>query len=105
MIVNVNSDQFEEEVIQADELVIADFYSESCIPCKMLTPILYELDAQYEGKIKIVKIKVGTEFELAQRYEIHSTPTVLFFRKGRELESFTGYKDKDSIEEIINSYL
>ena len=105
MIVNVNSDQFEEEVIQADELVIADFYSESCIPCKMLSPVLYELDTHYEGKIKIVKIKVGTEFELAQRYEIHSTPTVLFFRKGRELESFTGYKDKDSMEEIINSYL
>ena len=105
MIVNVNSDQFEEEVIQADELVIADFYSESCIPCKMLTPILYELDAQYEGKIKIVRIKAGTEFELAQRYEIHSTPTVLFFRQGRELESFTGYRDKDSMQEIINSYL
>ena len=104
MIVTINSDQFE-EVMQAEELVIAEFYSESCIPCKMLAPVLYELDAQYEGKIKIVKIKVGTEFELAQRYEIHSTPTVLFFRKGRELESFTGYKDKDSIEEIINSYL
>ena len=105
MIVNVNSDQFEEEAIQANELVIADFYSESCIPCKMLTPILYELDAQYEGKIKIVRIKAGTEFELAQRYEIHSTPTVLFFRQGRELESFTGYRDKDSMQEIINSYL
>ena len=104
MIVTINSDQFEEEVMQADELVI-EFYSESCIPCKMLAPVLYELDAQYEGKIKIVRIKAGTEFELAQRYEIHSTPTVLFFRQGRELESFTGYRDKDSMQEIINSYL
>ena len=71
----------------------------------MLSPMLYELDAQYEGKIKIVKIKVDTEFELAQRFEISSTPTVLFFRNGRKLESLTGYKDKDTWEEIINSYI
>lgn len=105
MIVFVNSDNFEEEVIRSDELVLADFNSESCIPCKMLSPMLYELDAQYEGKIKIVKIKVDTEFELAQRFEISSTPTVLFFRNGRKLESLTGYKDKDTWEEIINSYI
>ena len=105
MIVFVNYENFEEQVIHNEGLILADFYSESCVPCKMLSPILYALDERYEGKIKIVKIKAGTNFELTEKYNVTSTPTVLFLRNGRELERLTGFADTETWEEIINRYL
>lgn len=55
----VSKDNFQSEVLSADTLVLADFYSDSCIPCKRLSPVLFELEKEYEGKLKIAKINVN----------------------------------------------
>ena len=100
-----NSDNFENEVISADVPVIADFYSESCLPCKRLSPVLAELDAEYDGKVKFVKIKVDTSYELAEKYDVTAAPTVIIFSGGKELERKIGFVGKDELEETINNYI
>ena len=105
MTVFVNSDNFEEEVINSSIPVLADFYSESCLPCKRISPVVSELDAQFGGRLKTVKIKVCTSYELTIKYNISSTPTLVLFGGGEELERITGYKPKEEIEDIINKYI
>lgn len=74
----VSKDNFQSEVLSADTLVLADFYSDSCIPCKRLSPVLFELEKEYEGKLKIAKINVNFDSELASEYEVQATPHSFF---------------------------
>lgn len=74
----VSKDNFQSEVLSADTLVLADFYSDSCIPCKRLSPVLFELEKEYESKLKIAKINVNFDSELASEYEVQAAPTLVF---------------------------
>ena len=82
----VSKDNFQSEVLSADTLVLADFYSDSCIPCKRLSPVLFELEKEYEGKLKIAKINVNFDSELASEYEVQVAPTLVFFKKSEIIE-------------------
>ena len=79
----VSKDNFQSKVLSADTLVLADFYSDSCIPCKRLSPVLFELEKEYEGKLKIAKINVNFDSELASEYEVQAAPTLVFFKRLR----------------------
>ena len=102
MITFVTAENFGAEVTNAAVPVLADFYSESCIPCKRLSPILYDLDTEYNGKVKIVKINAGTGYELAKKYGVTSTPTLLLLQSGAETGRLTGFVPKEEIEKLIN---
>jgi len=94
---------FESEVLNSDIPVLADFYSDSCIPCKRLSPILTQLENEYAGKVKIVKVNVNFEEDLVQKYEVQSAPTLILFSNGSEVSRVTGAVKKDEIINIINA--
>ena len=100
----VGSLDFEREVLQADKLVIVDFWAEWCGPCKMIAPLLDEIARELSDKVKIVKVDVETEGELAQQYNISSIPMLLFFKGGAVCDQKLGVASKKVLVEMINSH-
>ena len=83
MIIKVNADNFREEVVSSDELTLVDIYATWCGPCKALSPVLEEISEKYAEKIKVVKVNVDENENLAVKFGVTSVPTVLFFKGGR----------------------
>lgn len=101
MAVRVNFQDFEQEVLNAEKLVLADFYSDSCIPCKRLSPILSELESVYNTELKVVKVNINFDSELMNKYEVQSSPTLIFFKNGKEQSRLRGVTAKSEIVDII----
>ncbi|MBQ4363052.1 MAG: thioredoxin family protein [Oscillospiraceae bacterium] len=98
----VGKDDFEKEVLASEIPVLADFYSDSCIPCKRMSPILSQLENEYAGRIKIVKINTNFEKELVEKYEVMAAPTLVFFKNGSETGRIRGAAGKDEIIKHID---
>lgn len=96
----LNKDSFQEKVLNALGLAIADFYSDSCIPCKNLSPILADLDEKYPD-VYIGKVNIVYEQELIEEYSVMSSPVLIFFKNGEEVDRITGAVSKHKIEEAI----
>jgi thioredoxin 1 len=94
---------FESEVIQSNKLVIVDFWAEWCGPCKMIAPLLDEVAKEMNDKVKIVKVNVDEEQQLAQQYGIYNIPTLLFFKDGKVREQVVGTAAKKVLIEKINA--
>ena len=94
---------FEAEVLKSETPVLVDFFATWCGPCKMLAPVIEELAEKYEGKVKIRKVNVEEENELAMKYEVLSIPTLVLFKGGRVANTKIGLCSKSEIESIINS--
>lgn len=103
MSVRVNSDNFEAEVLQADKLVLADFYSDSCVPCKRLSPVLADIECDYADALKLVKVNINFDGALAGQYDVQAAPTLIFFKNGAEAARLRGAVRKAEIEETINN--
>ena len=101
MSVRVNAESFEAEVLNSKLPVLADFYSDSCVPCKRLSPVLAEIEEQYADRINIAKININFDAELAEKYEVRAAPTLIFFKDGQETERLIGAVKKSEITEII----
>lgn len=97
----ISKDNFEKEVLQADKTVLADFYSDSCVPCKRLSPVLFALEEEYAEKLKIVKININFDSELAEKYEVQAEPTLVFFKNGEEVSRLRGAVKQAEIKEVI----
>lgn len=85
------------EELVGDGVVLVDFYTTWCAPCKALSPILAEL-----ANVKIVKIDVEENVDLATRYKVNSVPKVIIFKDGVEKASFVGLRTKDELQKTIN---
>lgn len=101
----VTHNDFPEKVIASAGLVIVDFYSDTCVPCKRMSPVLAALENQYPGKLYVAKVNVAYEKELTEAYEIRSTPTILFLKNGKIVERFSGVRKKEELAQIIESNL
>jgi thioredoxin len=99
-IVELTEDTFEAEVLKEERLVIVDFWSTSCTPCRMLTPILEELAAERED-IKICKINVDEAPEIAVEYGVMSLPMLIFFKNGDVLDESVGLISKERIISLL----
>jgi thioredoxin 1 len=100
----VSSLDFDREVIQSEKLVIVDFWAEWCGPCKMIAPLLDEIARELPDKVKIVKVNVDQEQQLAQKFGIYNIPTLLFFKGGTVREQVVGTAAKKVLVEKINSH-
>jgi thioredoxin 1 len=92
-----------DEFLESEKLVIVDFWATWCGPCRMLSPLLDEVEEEMADKIEVVKVNVDDADEVAMRYRIMSIPTLLFFKGGEVVDKRVGVVSKDEIVSIINS--
>ena len=105
MAARVDSAAFEEEVLRSGLPVLADFYSDSCMPCKALSPVLSRIEKQFEGRLKAVTININFDTELAERYDVQSVPTLIIFRSGEEAERIHGLVSAEVLAETLEKIL
>src|SRR5206468_4984516 len=96
-IVNLTQENFAAEVLQSSTPVLVDFWAEWCGPCKMVAPILDELAEEYNGRVKIAKVNIDEQQELATQYGIRAIPTLLLFSQGQVAEQIVGMRGKREI--------
>lgn len=101
----ITEENFEAEVMQSDTLVLADFWAPWCAPCRVVGPIVEQLAADNEGKMKVVKVNVDDNPALAQRFGIRGIPTIKFFKGGAEVGMMVGAAGKDTIQAKIDALL
>lgn len=101
----ITSNNFEEEVLQSNIPVLVDFWAEWCGPCKVLGPIISELAAANEGKVKIGKVNVDEQSDLAGKYNILSIPTMKFFKNGQQVGEIVGAAPKPTIEAELAKHI
>ena len=105
MELEITKETFENEVINSDKPVLVDFWATWCGPCKMVAPVIEALAEEYSGKIKVGKVNVDEQGELAMQYKIVSIPTVLIFKDGEVAEKLIGAHSQDEYEDIIDKYV
>ena len=95
-----NEENFETEVLEANETVIVDFYADWCGPCKIMSPIIDEI-AEEMSNVKVGKVNVDECGDLAMKYDVSSIPTILIVKNGEVSQTFVGVTEKEKIKESI----
>lgn len=99
--IRLSKENFDSEVLQSTVPVLVDFFATWCGPCKMIAPIVEEIAKEYGGKIKVGKINVDEEPEIASAYKIMYIPTLIVFKDGKPAETSTGFKSKEEIVRML----
>ncbi|HUI30928.1 MAG TPA: thioredoxin [Candidatus Acidoferrales bacterium] len=101
----VNVQNFESEVVKSNLPVLVDFWAAWCGPCKMIAPVVEQLAAEYDGKLKVAKVDVDANQEIAMTFGIMSIPTLLIFNGGRVAEQLVGAVPKSMLVDKITRVL
>lgn len=103
--VDINKQNFEQEVLKADNLVVLKFYGTWCGPCRMQSAIFSEItDAKYD-KIKIAEVDVDSNEELCKEFGIMSVPTMIFFKDGAEIDKVVGFRNLAQSKQLFDQYM
>lgn len=103
MAARVGKDTFEAEVLKSEKPVLVEFYSDTCIPCKQMSPVLGDIEDDYEEQLKVVKVNVNFDAELAADYSVMASPTILFFKDGAEVQRLRGLQKKADLETVVKT--
>lgn len=101
----INKDNFGEKVLGSDIPILVDFYSDSCVPCKMLSPVLGDIEEEQEGKLAVVKVNVNFDTELAEEYKVLGAPTLVLFWGGKEIARRSGAARKPELTGWLEEHL
>ena len=104
-ILNISSDNFEQEVLGADVPVLVDFWAARCGPCRMVAPVLEELAEQMEGKVRIAKVNVDENQDIAVQFQVSSIPTFILFKDGEAADRMLGAMPKGAFEQFIDRHI
>lgn len=105
MAMELNSANFETEVIKSDVPVLVDFWAAWCGPCRAIAPIVEQLSSEYAGKVKVGKVNVDENRELAQQYGVMSIPTLIFLKDGQKVDQVIGFTNKADLEKKLSALL
>lgn len=105
MIKEIHEEIFDSEVIAANMPVVVDFWATWCGPCKMVGPVLEEISAEYDGKVKFVKVNVDDNNNLAKHFKVSSIPTIMLFKDGAAIETLVGFRPKQAFVDTIKKYV
>lgn len=100
-VLKISKENFEAEVLKADKKVIIDFYADWCGPCQMMSPVIDELAKEKEDIVKVGKVNVDENQELAMEYGVMSIPTIIIVNKGKVEKTFVGVRSKSELLEAI----
>lgn len=101
MPITITSDNFENEVMKSDKPVLADFWASWCGPCRMVSPVIDELEKELAGNVKVVKINVDDEPEIASRFNVMSIPTLALVKDGTVAATAVGARPKEEIKKVL----
>ena len=104
-VLKITNKNFEEEVLNSDKPVIIDFYADWCGPCKAMSPVVEALAEEYAGKIKVGKINVDNNQDIAMKYGVMSIPTFIFFKDGKNVSKTVGMQTKRELVNAIEALL
>ena len=96
-VLKITSENFEDEVLKSDKKVLIDFYADWCEPCKMMSPVIDEIAEEKQEKIKVGKINVDENQDLAEEYDVMTIPTIMIISNGEIQKTFIGVTDKNEI--------
>ena len=105
MAIEFTDQNFQEEALEADDLIVVDFWAEWCGPCKMISPIIEELSDEYSGKAKIGKVNVDQNSDISMKYGIRSIPTILLLKNGEVVDKQVGVTSKEKLKTKIDAHL
>lgn len=103
--VSFTDDNFQADVIKSDSPVVVDFWAPWCGPCKVVSPIIEELAAEYEGKVVVGKMNVDDNPQIAGEYGVMSIPTIMAFKGGKPVKAMVGAQSKDAYKRMIDEVL
>lgn len=104
-VVQLNENNFEQEVLKSDYPVLVDFWAPWCGPCQLVGPIIEELAKSYQDKLKVAKLNVDENSNLSSRYQILSIPTLILFKNGKPVDSLIGATTKPKLEALLRRHL
>ena len=99
--INVTAENFENEVLKSDKTVLIDFWATWCGPCKMLSPIIAEISDEFAASVKVCKVNVDEQPELASAFRVSSIPLVVVMKDGKVTGSSLGYVPKEKITALL----
>ena len=102
---SVNTQMFKTEVLESTVPVLVDFWAQWCGPCLMLGPVLEKVAVKYSNRIKVLKLNLDENREIAADYQIMSIPCLIIFRQGMEIGRIIGYMDENKLSAKIDAIL
>jgi thioredoxin 1 len=104
-VIELNDNNFEQEIVSNDLPALVDFWGPMCGPCKALEPIIEQLASSYDGRMKFAKVDVDSCPQTAIKYSVKALPTILLFKQGKVIDQFTGRPSPNALEDFIQKVL
>ena len=105
MATQITDNNFEQEVMNSDKVVMVDFWAEWCGPCRMIGPVVEELAKEYDGKAVVGKLNVDENPQVSTNFGVRSIPTILFFKGGKLVDKQVGVVPKSILEQKLKSHM